>query len=141
MKTPKPMRKPKTPVRRIDDGHAALGIEGRQGFGHGQLPAVLGDDEFDRVADPVTGGDELEIEIAVADVESVRPDDGPGQGIARERRSLRSSASQGMAGRAEEPDETEKAETKDEDRPGERERIEGRSSASHVVPNFRLGRL
>ena len=53
-----------------DPGRAALAVERHQGLSHGPLPAVLGDDELDRVADPMMGGDELEVEIAVADLES-----------------------------------------------------------------------
>ncbi len=64
-----------------DERHAPFLVVGHEPFGHRQLPAVLGDDELDRVADPVMGGDELEIGSAVADFEAVDPDDVAGQEV------------------------------------------------------------
>ena len=125
-----------------DEGHALFPIVGHEPLGHRQLPAVLGDDELDRVADPVMRGDEFKIGFVVADLEAVDPDDVAGQDVEilvmRQGHARRPRERFPRDGRpAEQAGEAENAHGEDGD-PGTKRKVKVRFAASHVdpVPNL-----
>ncbi len=71
-----PDEEPGQPCQQVDGGKSPPDVVAPERQADGHVAAVFPEDELDRIADPVAGGDEIEIVFDVADLEAVDPDGG-----------------------------------------------------------------